>query len=46
MTPLKTIGQTLAQRMSGRKPSRTRSSVTAAAAGGFVAVQVYRGLRG
>ena len=45
MTPLKTIAGTLAQRMAGGKPSRFRATVTAVAAGGVVAVNVYRGLR-
>jgi hypothetical protein len=45
MKPLGTVARTLAERMAGGKPSRFRATVTAVAAGGIVAVNVYRGLR-
>jgi hypothetical protein len=45
MKPLGTIARAVAERMSGGKPSALRATVTAVAAGGIVAVNVYRGLR-
>ncbi len=43
--PLKTIGRAVGQRMSGGRPSRMQSAVSAVTAGGVVAAGVYRGLR-
>ena len=45
MKPVKALGNTVAQRLSGDRPSRLRASLGAAVAGGAVAVTVYRGLR-
>ena len=45
MKPVGTIARLLAERMAGGRPSRFRATVTAAVAGGTVAVNVYRGLR-
>jgi hypothetical protein len=43
--PLKAIASTVAERMAGGRPSRFRSAVSAAVAGGAVAAGVYKGLR-
>jgi hypothetical protein len=45
MKGLETVGKAVAQRTAGGKPSRLRSTASAAVAGGLVAVTVYRGLR-
>ena len=41
----KTALRAVVERLSGGRPSRLRSGVSAAVAGGAVAVGVYRGLR-
>ena len=45
MKAVKPLALAVAQRLSGDRPSRLRSSASAAVAGGIVAVSVYRGLR-
>jgi hypothetical protein len=45
MKGLETVAKAVAQRTAGSKPSRLRSTASAAVAGGLVAVTVYRGLR-
>jgi hypothetical protein len=41
----KTAARAVVERLSGGRPSRLRSTVGAALAGGAVALSVYRGLR-
>ena len=45
MKGLKTIERAARERLEGGRPSRVRASVSAAVAGGAVAVTVYRALR-
>ena len=45
MGAVKLLERTVVQRLTGRKPSRLRASVSAAVAGGVAAAAVYRGLR-
>ena len=45
MLGTKTIARAAAERFSGRRPTRMRASVAAAAVGGAAAVTVYRSLR-
>jgi hypothetical protein len=40
-----TVSETAAERLAGRRPSRVRSALAAAAVGGAAAVMTYRLLR-
>ena len=45
MSAVRTLERAVVQRLAGGRPSRLRSGVGAAVAGGAVAVGVYKGLR-
>jgi hypothetical protein len=45
MLGVKTARNAVSQRLNGKQPSRTKSTITAAVAGGAVAAAVYKSLR-
>ena len=45
MLGVKTAGRAITERLNGKQPSRTKSSITAAVTGGAVAAAVYKSLR-